>query len=511
MKNKNVLLFSLIAIKFILQFILIHPVYELQRDEFLHLDQGLHLAWGYISVPPMTSWISKLIHILGGSVFWIKFFPAAFGVMTMVLVWKLIEKLNGHLYACLLGTLAVLLSPLLRINLLHQPNSFDVFFWTLTFYILIRWIQTDHSKWIYLASLAIALGFYSKYNILILVAALFPAILLTPSRSIFASKHLYLAILGGIMLISPNLCWQYQNNYPTLHQLHALADTQLVNVNRLDFLKDQGLYFINSLFIILFALVGFFSYPPFRRYKVIAYSYMFAIALFLLFKAKSYYAVGLYPVLLAFGAVYIENLTADGWKKYFRPVAIIFIGILFIPVFMVGFPNKSPAQIKSKLDLYRDFGMLRWEDGQDHHLPQDFADMLGWRELAEKVDAVYDTIAHHTQTLVLCDNYGQAGAINFYSRHKNINAVSFNADYINWLPLDKPIRNVIRIVESAEVAQEINDTSPIFKTVTSVGSIENPDAREFGTTILILQNANTDINQMIAQEIKELKAGGIIH
>lgn len=511
MQTKYFVLFGLIAIKFILQYVLIHPVYELQRDEYLHLDQGLHLAWGYISVPPLTSWISFLIHILGGSVFWVKFFPAAFGAMTMVLVWKMIEKLNGSLYACFLGTLAILISPLLRINLLYQPNSSDVFFWTLAFYILVRWIQTAENKWIYIAAIAIALGFYSKYNILMFVAALLPAILLTTYRKIFVNKHLYLAILVGCLLVLPNLYWQYQQQFPTLHQLQALADTQLVNVNRLDFVKDQGLYFINSLFIILAALVAFFRYPPFKKYRVIAFIYIFSIALFLLFKAKSYYAVGLYPVLLAFGATYIEQLTSEGWKKYLQPVALVVLGLLFIPFIMVAFPNKSPEQIKTQLELYRDLGMLRWEDGKDHHLPQDFADMVGWRELAEKTDAVYDTITDQAQTLVLCDNYGQAGAINFFSRHKNINAVSFNADYINWIPLDKPIRNVIRIVEADEIDQEINDTSPLFNSVTKSASIDNPDAREYGTSIIVLQNAKTDINQLIAKEIKELKDGGIIH
>ena len=41
MQTKYFVLFGLIAIKFILQYVLIHPVYELQRDEYLHLDQGL--------------------------------------------------------------------------------------------------------------------------------------------------------------------------------------------------------------------------------------------------------------------------------------------------------------------------------------------------------------------------------------------------------------------------------------------------------------------------------------
>jgi hypothetical protein len=177
---------------------------------------------------------------------------------------------------------------------------------------------------------------------------------------------------------------------------------------------------------------------------------------------------------------------------------------LFIPFLMVGLPNKSPERIKSQLELYRQFGMLRWEDGKEHHLPQDFADMVGWRELAEKVDAVYDTLQNREQTLVLCDNYGQAGAINYYSRHHHINAVSYNADYIYWIPLDKPIRNVIRVIEANEVEQEINSISSIFNVVTRCGSIENTDAREFGTSIVFFQNAKTDINQLIEQEIKEL-------
>ncbi|MDZ4747722.1 MAG: glycosyltransferase family 39 protein [Saprospiraceae bacterium] len=490
---------------------MIHPIYDLQRDEYLHIDQGLHLAWGYISVPPMTSWISVLIHCLGGSVFWVKFFPALFGALTLMLVWKMIEKLNGSLYACILGTLALLLSPLLRINTLYQPNSFDIFFWTLAFYVLVRWIQTAENRWVYIAAIAIAFGFYTKYNILILVAALIPALLLTPYRTIFVNKQLYIAILGGFLLILPNLYWQFHHGFPTLHQLQELTDTQLVNVNRLDFLKDQGLYFINSLFIIIAAFIGFSIYPPFRKYRVVALTYLFALGLFLLFRAKSYYAIGLYPILLAFGAVYISDVTKISRSNYLRPMALVLILVLFIPFMMIGFPNKSPEKIKLQLELYRKVGMLRWEDGKEHHLPQDYADMLGWRELAEKVDSAYDPIFNKEETLVLCDNYGQAGAINYYSHHKNINAVSFNADYINWFPLDKPIRNVIRIIEVDEVNQEIEDLSPIFGTVTQCGSVDNVGAREFGTSIVLFQNANTDINQLIAKEIKALKEGRIIH
>src|SRR5205814_8630643 len=97
------------------------------------------------------------------------------------------------------------------------------------------------------------------------------------------------------------------------------------------------------------------------------------------------------------------------------------------------------------------FGLLRWEDGRDHELPQDFADMLGWRELDAKVDSVYARLPDKNSTLVLCDNYGQAGAINYYTS-QNIKAVSFNADYIDWFDLSKRNKNLIRVKEADDGA-----------------------------------------------------------
>ena len=98
MSKKTIILISFIIAKFLLQYLVISPEYELHRDEFLHLDQAHHLAWGFLSVPPLTSWISCIIVFLGESVFWVRFFPALFGAMTIVVVWKAIEELKGNLF-----------------------------------------------------------------------------------------------------------------------------------------------------------------------------------------------------------------------------------------------------------------------------------------------------------------------------------------------------------------------------------------------------------------------------
>jgi hypothetical protein len=130
--------------------------------------------------------------------------------------------------------------------------------------------------------------------------------------------------------------------------------------------------------------------------------------------------------------------------------------------------------------------------------------MLGWKELALKVDSVYLSLPNKENTLVLCDNYGQAGAINYFAKQK-LKAVSFNADYINWFDLSKRYENLIRVKEAEEVNVELQETSQFFQNSTLAGSITNQYAREFGTGIFVFIGAKIDIRQRIKDEIDEKK------
>jgi 4-amino-4-deoxy-L-arabinose transferase-like glycosyltransferase len=505
MRKKTIVLLVLIIAKFILQYALINPVYDLHRDEYLHLDQGRHLAWGYVSVPPVTSWISYLIGLLGNSVFWVKFFPALFGALTIVVVWKTIETLKGGWFALVLGALSVLFSVLMRINILYQPNSLDILLWTLLYFTLTRYIDTGHRKWLWIAGISFGLGFLNKYNIAFLAVGLLPALLLTPQRRLLGQRDFYIALGIAALIMLPNLLWQYNNGFPVFHHLDELARTQLVNVSRAGFLKEQLLFFIGSIFVLLAALLSFFTYPPFKKYRVILYAFVFTLSIFVYFKAKGYYAIGLYPILLAFGAVYMERLLSGGWKRYLRPLVLALPVLLFLPLIKVVFPVDGPAAIQRNAKRFAALGLLRWEDGKEHLLPQDFADMLGWKETAAKVDRAAAALAGSGYTLVLCDNYGQAGAINYYSAHKNSGAVSMNADYINWIPLDQKIENVILVKDQPDEDSTREKEKRLFETVTLFDQVNNPYAREYGTRIFVLKNARADINGLLRKEIEERK------
>ncbi|RZK81920.1 MAG: glycosyltransferase family 39 protein [Pedobacter sp.] len=504
MTKRSVLLVGFITLKFLLQYVLISPEYDLHRDEYLHLDQAHHLAWGYTSVPPFTSWISTIIYWLGNSVFWVKFFPALFGALTILVVWQSIKALGGNIYALILGATGVLFSVLLRLNTLYQPNTFDVLSWTAFYFVLIKYIKTSNVKWLYVGAVVFALGFLNKYNIVFMTAGLVPAILLTPHRHIFANKHLYFALGLSLLLILPNLIWQYVNGFPVIHHMKELSETQLVNVNKADFFKSQIMFFLGALPVILGGLYGVLFYEPLKKYSLFMWSLIFTLAIFSLFKAKDYYAIGIYPIYVALGAVFLGEYVNTPGKRHLMFSFMLFPLMVFTMMLRISFPNKTPQHMITAKNRYKESGQLRWEDGKDHELPQDYADMLGWKELAEKVERAYADATRSGRTLVLCDNYGQAGAINYYTNNR-INAVSFSADYVNWFDLSRPYLNLIRVKGNSGSDGELEKTSPHFANAIVADSIENKYAREYLTRIFVFTGARVDINNRIRSELEKVK------
>ena len=189
--------------------------------------------------------------------------------------------------------------------------------------------------------------------------------------------------------------------------------------------------------------------------------------------------------MLGFGSVYIEKLISVKWKIIVVPLLIGINLVICILSSKLVLPLLSPEEIRGKSLLFEKMGLLRWEDGKNHDLPQDYADMLGWHEMADKALIAYKMIPENEleSTLVFCDNYGQTGALNYYNRSKMKEAYSFATDYIFWLPHLTTIRNIIL-----------------------VGVVENEYAREKGTGVYLITGAIpalTDIFYKLAEERKK--------
>jgi hypothetical protein len=496
------ILLLLITIKLILQVVLVNPVYELHRDEFLYLNQADHLAFGYISVPPFTAFISKIIYLLGGTVFWIRFFPALFGTLTIVFTWLIVESVEGSLFSRILASSALVFSALIRINILFQPNSFDILTWTIIFYLLIKFIQSEKNKWLYYLSVIVAIGFYNKYNLLFLITGLVIGFLLTYQRKIFTNPSFWKALIISLILLSPNIIWQIANHFPVFQHMKVLKHNQLDNNTSTGFLISQVMFFFGSLPLIVCAVAAFVFFKSFTPYRFIGISFAAVITLFAFMKAKDYYAVGIYPVVIAFGSIYIDSILSKKWRLIVLPLLfLINLGIFFITLKVV-YPILTPAEIRQNSKAFENLGLLRWEDGKNHNLPQDFADMLGWKEMSAKSLAAYKMIptSELENTMVICNNYGQAGALNYYNRSKMAEAYAFNTDYIYWLPHLKRIQNVLLVGEKPS-----KEVIGMFKEFKLTGVVENEYAREKNTGVYLLTGANDFFTPVFYNKVEERK------
>ena len=319
-----------------------------------------------------------------------------------------------------------------------------------------------------------------------LLVGLTIGLLLTPQRKIFVNRNTWKAALLVVLLLLPNIIWQINFRFPVLEHMKALNESQLINNTAAGFLKDQVLFFAGSLFLIVSGIIGVLFYKPFRQYRFVGISFVVILVIFALMKAKGYYAIGLYPVILAFGSVYIERIFNRKWKPVVISLLFAINLYVFISTFRVVYPVYIPSEIMQHSKEFEKLGMLRWEDGKNHALPQDFADMIGWKEMASKSLIAYKMIPDEElkYTLVFCDNYGQTGALNYYNRGKMPEAYSFNTDYIYWLPRMKRIKNIVLVGKEPD-----KNILKLFTSVTLVGTVENEFAREKGTKIYLLSGA----------------------
>lgn len=487
----NKIVIGLLAlVKFIIPFVFIHPAFELQRDEYLYYEQGQHLALGYLENPPLLSWLGYISSWFGNKEWLITFWPAFIGALTVIVTCLITARLGGKAFAQFLAGFGAITGAFLRIHILFQPNILDIFFWTCSLYFLVRFIQSNKQKDLLWMAVCLALGWWSKYSVLFLIASIVIGLLLTKHRKIFLEGRTYKVAAIAILIILPNIWWQYAHNWPLIHHMKELRETQLVYVNPMDFIKEQFLLLFPVLIIWIAGLIWFFINST---YRVFGWIYISVIMLLILGSGKSYYAVGVYPVLLAAGGMIWEKLFAvRKWVLFLIAALIVGLTIPFIPIVL---PTMSPEKLAA---FYKEkgidkIGLLKWEDQKDHELPQDFGDMLGWKELTERTEKFFNALPDSTKanTAIYAANYGQAGALKFYGkndRFKN-SVISENGSFQLWVNDQIYFKHLIIIDD--EVPEADDEVILHFQKVTAIDSVRNIYSRQLGDKIFFLENLDS--------------------
>ncbi|RYD89500.1 MAG: hypothetical protein EOP50_17440, partial [Sphingobacteriales bacterium] len=395
-------------------------------------------------------------------------------------------------------------SVFLRTHILFQPTILEVFFWTLACVLLQRYLLKQQQRDLYLLSATLALAWWSKYSVLFFIAALFLALLATKERRLLKERAFWLAVGLGFVLVLPNVLWQYMHHWPLAQHMEELRATQLKYISKAGFLSEQLKMFVPAVPLLFGGLYGLLRN---ERFRALGYLYIGVIVLLLLGSAKGYYSLGIYPMLLAAGAAWMERNLRPVVLRVTLPVVMI---LAATPMPFLLLPVQAPAEMarfNQRWDLAGK-GILKWEDQQNHPLQQDFADMLGWDELAQKAYAYYDALPSplRDSTLIYARNYGYAGSLIYHVKDTSFtrHVISDNGTFLLWIPDRLRYRHLLFVGESApERGDEVFDH---FAEVIRVDSCTNPYSRQYGSPILFFKDADTTAFRLAERGLRAEKA-----
>jgi 4-amino-4-deoxy-L-arabinose transferase-like glycosyltransferase len=440
--------------------------YEFHRDELLYLAMGRHLRLWAMDFPPAIALLAEGARAVGGdSLVAIRMVPALAGTALVILAALLARELGGGWRAQALACLCVLANPLfLRSANLFQPVVLDQVTWTLALLALARLLGGyGPGSWLVLG-LALGVGLLVKFSIGVIGVAIVLAILLSRLRGALRTPWPWAALLIALTVGSPSLVGQIRLGFPVMSQLADLGTTQLERITPVDFLLGQILWGPSTL-LALAGLAGLFWSPRLESFRALGIACLGTFGILLALQGKPYYIGPVYPLLFAAGAVQVEALGESATAEFVNwgtVTVLVGYGLLISPL---GLPYLLPQQMSIYAQSLGIAEAVRTNTGEMGELPQDYADMIGWKEQAEAVARVYNGLPanQRAEAVILAGNYGEAGALELYGpRYRLPPPVSAAGSYWFFGPGPRPGRVVLAIgIDPAVLAPEFHSVREV--------------------------------------------------
>jgi hypothetical protein len=396
------------------------------RDEFYYIACGRHLAWGYVDHGPVVAVQARLSELVfGRSLVGLRFLSALGGAGRVFLTGILAWSLGGRRPAQGLAMLGVLLVPqYLGTDSFLSMNSWESTFWMpcllAVILILRRNDEPQSQKWWLLFGVSAGIGLLNKPSMTFFLVALLFALLVSPQRRLLANKWAAIGIVLMVLIALPNLLWQVHNHWPTLEFLrNGQVGNKSIKLSPIAFALKQ---FVDmGPFLALIWVAGLVRLLRRSQERWLGLTFAFFFVIMLALHAKDYYVAPIYPILFAAGGIAWETqfsrrrLVARN-NAFAFPVyeTVLVLGAIYI--LPLSLPLMPPAQW---LAYTRATGLSKFSTNSERFssgpLPQFYADRFGWQEEVDQIQRVYDSLPSAQQKItgILCQNYGEAGAVDF--------------------------------------------------------------------------------------------------
>ncbi|MDO8334458.1 MAG: glycosyltransferase family 39 protein [Nitrosomonas sp.] len=229
------------AIGIVLFILLLRLVYfglaQLIPDEAYYWQYAQHMDLSFYDHPPMVAWLIWLgTSILGHNEFGVRIGALICGLISMGYLYALTQNLYDKSTAMRAVLLLTILPLGFATGILMTPDAPLVAAWAATLYYMERaLIANQNSAWLGMG-IAFGLGMLSKYSLGLLgIAALVFVIIDPTARRWMLRPHPYLAALLAVVLFSPVIIWNYENNWASFsfQSNRVLADTYEFSVHKL--------------------------------------------------------------------------------------------------------------------------------------------------------------------------------------------------------------------------------------------------------------------------------------
>lgn len=410
------------------------------RDELYYVACTRHLAWGYVDHPPLSIALLALWRLLfGDGLAVMRLAPALAHALTVLVVGRLARELGGGRFAQALACLAAALAPgLLGTAGIYSMNAFDLLLWTLALWAFVRALGGQRSgAWLALG-LALGAGLLNKASVLWLGAGLFAGLLATRQRRWLGTPWPWLAGALALALFAPHLAWQFGHGWPTLEFMRNAMLEKMVRTSPAEFLGAQVLMMgppgalvgLAGLAWCLFGRRG-------REWRVLAVAWLAVLGILLASPAaRAQYLIASYGLLFATGGVALERLSHGPARRRVRPALVALVVLLDLPLLPLALPVLSVPDFVAYTRMLR-ARPAGEERTRPAELPQSYADMFGWEEMADRVGRVYRALpeAERAKCGVFAGNYGEAGALDLFgARYGLPPTLSGHNNYWLWGP-----------------------------------------------------------------------------
>lgn len=414
--------------------------YGFFRDELYYIACGEHLAWGYVDQPPLVAlaaWFAH--HFLGNSLVSYRLLPVLAGTAIVCITGLFARDLGGGRAAQFLACIGILLAPAyLAFDSFLSMNAFEPLFWLVCAWIALRIVNGASPKlWLAFGTVA-GIGLENKHTMLVFGFAIVAGLVLSGEARLMRSKWLWIGAFIALAVFLPNLIWESHHGWPQFEVVRNARDFKNVRLSPLLFLGDQAL-FLNPLALPLWlaGLSWLLGSPAGKRFRFFGFAYLIVVGIFIVLGGKSYYPLPVYPILMAAGGVAIESFAAmpsRQWVRVALPAVLILGGIVTLPFGVPVLPVRLFLRYSQIIPI-ANYG--KTEQDATVALPQLYADMTGWQNMATGISRVFHGLPKSEQAdcAILAGNYGEAGAIDYYGPALGLpKAISGHNSYYDWGP-----------------------------------------------------------------------------